>query len=57
MIHKIDNIDFDIKNINDIDNIDDMIFDKDVNIYIIMNSIFFLIFGGWKKWTMIKQNV
>ena len=44
MIHKIDNIDFDINNINnllDIDNINAMIFDKDVNIFIMMNSILF----------------
>ena len=44
MIHKIDNIDFDINklnNINDIDNINDLIFDKDVNILIMMNSILF----------------
>ena len=44
MIHKIDNIDFDINNINninDIDNINDMIFDKDVNILIMINSISF----------------
>ena len=36
MNHKIDNIDFDINNlnnINDIDNINDLIFDKDVNIF------------------------
>ena len=51
MIHKIDNIDFDISNlnnINDIDNINDMIFDKDVNIF---NDEFYiiLIFGGWKN--------
>ena len=42
MIHKIDNIDFDINknnNINDIDNINDMIFDKDVHIFKMMNSI------------------
>ena len=45
MIHKIDNIDFDINNlnnINDIDNINDLIFDKDVNIFIMMNSIIFV---------------
>ena len=44
MIHKIDNIDFDFKNlsnINDIDNINDLIFDKDANIFIMMNSILF----------------
>ena len=50
MIHKIDNIDFDINNlnnINDIDNINDLIFDKDVNIFIMMNSRYIiLIFGG-----------
>ena len=45
MIHKIDDIDFDIdnvNNINDIDNINDLIFDKDVNMFfIMMNSILF----------------
>ena len=44
MIHKIDNIDFDINiknNINNIDNINDMIFDKDAHIFIMMNSILF----------------
>ena len=44
MIHKIDNIDFyinNLNNINAIDNINDLIFDKDVNIFIMMNSILF----------------
>ena len=52
MIHKIDNIDFDIHNIkyiNDIDNINDMIFDKDVHIFIMINSILFCYFGGWNE--------
>ena len=51
MNHKIDNIDFDINNlnnINDIDNINDLIFDKDVNIFIMMNSILFWYLGGGK---------
>ena len=49
MIHKIDNIDFDINNINninDIDNINDMIFDKDVHIFIMMTSRLFWYLGG-----------
>ena len=45
MIHKIDNIDFDINNlnnnVNDIDNINDLIFDKDVNSFIMMNALLF----------------
>ncbi len=51
MIHKIDNIDFDINiknNINNIDNINDMIFDKDAHIFIMMNSILFWYLGGGK---------
>ena len=57
MIHKIDNIDFDINNlnnINDIDNINDLIFDKDVNIFIMINSILFW-YLGVEKWIMIKR--
>ena len=52
MIHKIDNIDFDINNLNnknDIDNTNDLIFGKDVNIFIMMNSILFWYLGGWKN--------
>ena len=52
MIHKIDDIDFDIdnvNNINDIDNINDLIFDKDVNIFYNDEFYIILIFGGWKN--------
>ena len=51
MIHKIDNVDFDINNlnnINDIDNINDLTFDKDVNMFLMMNSILFWYLGGGK---------
>ena len=58
MIHKIDNVDFDINNlnnINDIDNINDLIFDKDVNIFIMMNSIIFFWYLGGVKMNNDKQ--
>ena len=57
MIHKIDNIDFDINNINDIDNINDLIFDKDANIFIMMNSILFWYLGGGKMNNDDKKNI
>ena len=51
-IHKINNIDFDIKNIDNIDdtdNLNDMFFDKDIVNIFIMKPYFILIFGGWKN--------